>query len=123
MPRWVRKDRRIYDFSLCTYCGTAWGGFPNRQCPLTTCRACGTTQCLGNGLANGTCAVCYIGLLPGWSSSSGWLCGYKGCGRDAVARVGGQAKFACAEHLARNGKADYVARAVAERDRAWTEAA
>ena len=118
--RWVRKDRRIYEFSHCTYCGTAWGGYPNRQCPTSTCLACGTTQCLGNGLGHGACSVCYIGMLPGWSGTDK-PCGYKGCTHRAVAFVGGVPKVACQAHLGRNGKAGHIAKHLAERTQAWVE--
>ena len=120
--RWVRKDRRVTETALCSYCGTCWGGFPNRQCPPSTCLACGSTQCLGNGLGHGDCSICYIGMLPGWSGTDR-ACGYKQCTQPAVAFVAGQVRVACKDHLERNGKAQYVAARLAERHKAWEETA
>ena len=98
-PRYVRKDARVSAGSSCRLCGTAWGGYPTRECPVTICKACDTPQCLGNGLGHGACGICHVGLLPGWSGSD-LECGYKGCTNRAVAfapRVG----TCCAEHALR----------------------
>lgn len=85
----------------CRWCGTAWGQ-PSRsgECERTTCLACKTPQCMGHGLGRGTCGVCFVGLLPGWSGNNDRPCGYKGCGEKAVAlapRMGA----VCASHAAR----------------------
>jgi len=122
-PRWVRRDARIYSYGMpCSYCGTHWGGYPN-GCPVATCLACDTPQCLGNGLGRGTCGVCYLGLLPGWSGSNRG-CGYKGCHDRAIAmapRMG----HVCASHALRakhsrtETVAEYIVQRLAERDSAW----
>ena len=122
MNRWVRKDRRIYDFSGCAACGTCWGAAPGaakqgHTCSVTTCLACGTDQCMGNGLGGGECGVCYYGLLLGWSGTDR-PCGYKGCRERAVAttpRVG----FACKAHLARSGLDVRIQGYLADRDKTW----
>ena len=116
--RWVRKDRRIYDFSLCDLCGTA-GGTTGR-CNRSICMACGSAQCSSNGLARGTCGICFIGLLPGWSGNNR-KCSYKGCNNQAIARVDGQNSLRCREHLERGKWAGYIARRLAERNLAWIE--
>lgn len=115
--RYVRKDRRIYDFSLCKLCGTGWGG--SGECGRTVCLACGSPQCMSNGLGHGACGVCYHGILPGWS---GWecKCGYKDCGVQAVARIGGRPSQVCAYHLERR-KPGYVAARLIEREKNWMQ--
>ena len=117
MIRYVRKDRRIYDFSLCKACGTAWGGYPSKYCPRSTCLACSTPQCLGNGLGGGTCSICYRGLLPGWSGTDK-PCGYKGCGERAVSEAP-RVRYVCKSHLARVGLDKSIERALVERDKHW----
>jgi hypothetical protein len=116
--RWVRKDRRVYDFSLCRRCGTA-GGCGREGCAEAKCKACGTVQCSGNGLGRGTCSVCHVGLLPGWSGHNR-PCGYKGCVRLAVAlapRIG-----RCCEGHLRQAKLDVcIAERLAERANNWEE--
>lgn len=96
--RWVRVNQaRIFEpAQQCRYCGTFWGGAGD--CKATVCMACGASQCMGNGLGNGQCSLCYVGLLPGWSGSDG-TCTYKGCGSLAVARGRGRKKI-CAVHAA-----------------------
>ena len=113
--RYVLRDRRIYDFSRCTCCGTCWGGYPDRKCPVTTCLACGTAQCFGNGLGNGCCRVCLIGFLPGWAGTD-QPCGYAECTQRAVGR-GKRNKFVCEFHLTKQGfKLDEV---LAHRNKDW----
>ena len=97
---------RIYDRNQatsgngrCRYCGRC-----GDDCRETTCKACGITQCMGNGLGRGTCAWCYIGILPGWSGADA-VCAYKGCGKPAV--VHGTPKHnVCDAHLRRWKAAD-----------------
>jgi hypothetical protein len=120
MSRYVRKDRRIYDFSACRLCGTCWGAATGAakqgaQCAPSTCMACGSTQCQSNGLGNGRCSICYIGILPNWS---GWNqdCRYKGCGKQAIAVDG--AWPCCAEHIERR-KPGYIAAHITARDYSW----
>ena len=118
--RWVRKDRRIYDFSTCLCCGSGSGickGEPKAH-KVTTCLACGTPQCMGNGLARGTCAICFIGLLPGWGGTDR-PCDYKGCLEKAIARCDGANKFRCATHLEMGKWLGYVAARLVEREKQW----
>ncbi len=98
--RWVRKARRIYEFSSCHCCGTCWGGYPEHRCPVTTCLACGSAQCMGNGLGRGQCSICCHGLLPGWSGNPG-VCGYAGCGQPAVFGSAPRVGRVCPAHLSR----------------------
>jgi hypothetical protein len=114
-PRYVRKNRRIYNFSLCKACGSAGG--TAGLCGATTCLACNTTQCMSNGLGCGQCSVCYVGILPGWSGSD-QTCAYKHCDKKAVARLGNVRKPVCKEHLEYK-QAGYVEQRVSERDKSW----
>jgi len=108
MARYIRKDSKVYDFSCCKLCGTAYGGKQhNNHCPVTVCLACDTPQCLSNGLGSGQCSVCYVGLLPGWSGSKR-TCSYAGCRQQAIAR-GKRKKNVCREHLQQNGIDKYIA--------------
>lgn len=119
--RYVRRNRRIDDYSGCCMCGTCWGAAigaakQGAMCAPSTCMACGSRQCQGNGLSNGRCSVCYVGLLPGWSGNDGY-CQYKGCSHKAVACDGKW--YVCAEHLERR-KPGYVAAQLSQRDKGWT---
>ena len=114
MIRYVRKNRRIYGFSLCKVCGAAGGCGPD-GCGTAVCKACHTPQCNSNGLGHGACGICLVGILPGWSGSDR-PCGYKGCGVDAVA-FAPRVKRVCAAHMERSGVAAYVAARLAERDK------
>lgn len=102
-PRYVSRDRLVFDFSHCKLCGACYGicaGEP-AACRVAICLACGTEQCSVNGLSRGQCAVCYSGLLEGWSGSgAGQACSYKDCPNSAVARGRGR-KLVCREHLIR----------------------
>lgn len=120
MERYVQKDRRIYGFSTCRLCGSAHGVVrPEIEHKPTVCLACGTRQCLGNGLARGTCSVCYVGLLPGWSGSNeGQHCSYKNCTSPAVARGSNGKRLVCVAHLDRQ-RPGFLAKAVAERESRW----
>lgn len=93
-PRYVKKDRRIYDFSSCQACGTCWGSRPG--CEAVACMACGVVQCMGNGPS---CAICYRGLLPNWSGTTR-PCGYKGCKQQAISRAQ-RVGYVCGEHATR----------------------
>lgn len=96
----------------CAYCGTFWGisTHPSARtkrfddgrpyCDATTCKACGITQCMSNGLARGQCGYCHVGLLPGWSGSDR-KCGYTGCEQPAIAAVS-RVGFACGDHIGRD---------------------
>ncbi len=113
--RYVRKDARVYHFSHCLCCGSSYGigqGEP-KACRVTRCLACGTEQCMVNGLSSGQCSVCFAGLLDGWSGSHfGQPCSYKGCAEAGVARGRGR-KVVCLAHLERQQpkwKEGYAAR-------------
>jgi len=81
----------------CRYCGLA----QSHDCQPVSCAACGSRQCHGHGGANGTCAVCYVGYLPGWGRPDAErLCGYKGCGGEAAA-IAPRVRRVCRAHLAR----------------------
>ena len=97
MKLYVRKDLRRSSADSCPHCAR-WskGGKP---CEIVSCLACGSPQCHGHGSARGACAVCLIGVLPGWSGCDR-PCGYKGCERHGIAfasRVG----RVCVEHALR----------------------
>lgn len=101
--RFVSRDRRIARGSHCLCCGACYGICKGeaRACRVFTCLACGTPQCSVNGLSRGQCAICYSGLLQGWSGSrAGQPCTYKGCSNPAVARGRG-GKLVCHVHLLR----------------------
>ena len=116
--RFVRRDRRIYEFSHCILCGTGYGGPRGQKCRVTTCLACSTPQCMVNGLGRGSCGICLVGFLPGWAGMTSQVCGYKGCGQQAVAYAP-RVKRVCKGHLARAGLAEKIAAALADRDRTW----
>lgn len=119
MMRFVRKDARIYAFSHCRLCGCSYGVVPPEiECRPITCLACGSRQCMVNGLGCGQCSVCLIGLLPGWSGND-TKCKYKGCGKVAIARGRGR-KPICIEHL-EHQMPGYVQRQISERARTWIE--
>lgn len=124
--RYIRRDARIYAHAGCRACGTAAA---TGLCAVAVCAACGTPQCHGNGLARGTCAICYIGLLPGWSGYAR-PCGYKGCAAPAVAAEAPRVGNVCKAHLERakypaayghpaESAAARIVRRLAERDRGW----
>lgn len=109
--RWGTQAR-WYSWPQCRYCGRA----ADRDCPKTTCLACGTEQCFG---LRTTCMVCLIGWLPGWSRSDKY-CGYKGCSNPAVAKAPRVGRC-CMGHLARAKSqgmtlAESIAAHVARRD-------
>lgn len=117
METYVRRNRRIYDFSTCLLCGDAYGiaqGEHKAHRP-SRCRACGTLQCWTNGLARGQCAVCYVGLLDAFADRT---CGYAGCGKQAVAAAP-RVRYACKDHLERARLNTSIAEAIANRDTAW----
>lgn len=118
--RWARRDRRVYEHSCCSICGTGWGAAPGaaRQgatCKPSTCAACGSIVCQSHGLGNGRCPICLIGLLSGWGGNNR-PCRYKGCQARAVALDGRW--HVCAAHLERR-RPGYVAARLAEREKAW----
>ena len=124
--RYVSKSRHVYPDSLCLLCGANYGicagavvGQP-RRCRPTTCKACGSAQCSVNGLGRGQCAVCHIGLLPGWSGAE-CLCSYTGCGCPAIARADGANRNRCAFHLERGKWAGYIAKRVLDRAKHFDE--
>jgi hypothetical protein len=55
---------------------------------------------MGDGGGNGQCAVCFEGLLPGWSGSDR-RCQRAGCGGQAVARQ--RKRAVCREHATFDG--------------------
>jgi hypothetical protein len=120
MPRYVRKDARVYGHSCCSLCGTGWGGAPGAaahgaRCEESICAACGSVVCHSHGTGNGRCPICHVGFLSGWDGNDA-PCRYKRCGKRAVARDG--AWPVCAEHLERRCP-DRIARCLAVRDRLW----
>ena len=119
--RWVSKERLIQHEDHCLLCGANYGiarGEP-RACRTTVCLACGSIQCMINGLAWGTCSICYIGLLSGWSDNGARKCQYKRCGNKAIAYCDGLHKFRCKDHLERGKWQGYVARQLQDRSRNW----
>ena len=117
--RYVRKDSTIYRDSHCLYCGACYGIGKGeaRACRTTVCLACGTVQCMVNGLSNGQCKICYAGLLPGWAGSNPGQCTYKGCTNTAVAR-GRDRKQICLAHL-EHQQPGFLNRVLADRDAHW----
>lgn len=116
--KFIRKDRRIYPDAHCLHCGDFYGVClgERRVHPPSICKACGTPQCWTNGLARGTCGVCYVGLLDKFSGHNK-PCGYAHCGKEAVAlapRVG----RVCRDHLKR-AHGDRIEQYIKERDAAW----
>jgi hypothetical protein len=116
---------RGYSWDQCRYCGAA-----GRECPKTTCLACGTPQC--KKPMHGECLVCFAGWLEGYSRTSYGAslrdrstCGYKGCDGRAVAKAPrvGQACAPCLSravvHIrgARITLADSIGANLAQRDR------
>jgi hypothetical protein len=118
--RFVRRDRQVRPDANCQLCGTRWGSSPKRRCPAVTCLACGTTQCMVNGLSNGTCAICFYGILPGWGGSD-QTCGHKGCQQKAVAQVGGHVQYKCRHHLRASNFWKGIQSALAIRSDKWME--
>ena len=113
MSRWVRKNRRIYDFSKCEYCGTGWGN----GCKEIICLACGSIQCESNGLGRGICSICLIGFLPGWFRTNK-KCGYKHCQNDAICK----AKFirqVCKEHMIKQNLNVHIKERLDQREERW----
>lgn len=115
--RYVRKNRLIYDFSCCKLCGTGWGNYPTKQCPQTICLLCGSPQCLVNGLGNGTCGICFHGLLPGWGGNDK-ICSFKNCKNSAVARGKNGKRYVCKEHFDYQFP-NYLEKRLAERTMQW----
>lgn len=113
----------MLDFSTCRLCGSAHGVVPPEvEHRASECLACGSRQCSGNGLARGTCGICLVGLLPGWSGADR-ACQYAGCHERVVASADGARRYRCRAHLERGKWAGYVGRQLAERDRYWVLAA
>ena len=120
--RYVRKNSQTYPDSHCLLCGANYGickGEP-RRCRPTTCMACGSTQCMVNGLGRGQCVVCYVGLLPGWLGTN-CTCSYKGCGQPAIARADGANRNRCRIHLERGKWAGYIEKQLTARAVTFTE--
>lgn len=110
--RWGIQHTR-YNWAQCRFCGRA-GQAPNPDCSLATCPACGSRQCASKH----ECAVCYVGLIPGWSGSR-QQCGYARCDKPAVAKAP-RVKFVCTDDLGRAtrrwaGKTVTLADDIAER--------
>jgi hypothetical protein len=120
IPRFVRSDATIYDFSCCGLCGTGWGGGKASEgtaCSVCVCAACGTPQCQVSGLARGTCSVCLVGFLDGWGRYKS-PCGYAKCKEPAIMeapRVG----QACRAHAEARGLMVKVRQRLAQRERSW----
>lgn len=79
--RWVYRDRgNSVRWSVCRFCMRAQAG----DCAAVDCPLCGSRQCAGSS----ECRVCLHGMLPGVYRGPGLrICGYKGCGKPAVAKV------------------------------------
>lgn len=121
MKRFVRKNRVVYASSHCRLCGSCHGVVaPEIEHRGTTCMLCGTRQCMGNGLGNGCCAICFYGFLPGWSGIGG-NCGYKNCRKPAVARGIRGKRGVCAEHFALQHGSDYLQKRLDSRNKEWIE--
>lgn len=126
-PRYVRLSAIVYSHSICRACGSA-GAADRPACRVTTCLACGSPQCMSHGLGRGQCAICYVGILVGWSGSDR-RCSYKRCGERAIATSG--KRNVCARHAhqaravgvyGREGRvsvAEYIADHLARREREW----
>lgn len=103
--RVVQENRAAwFGEGQCRYCGTAWGGRVDETgrhaCEATTCRLCGVRTCMGYGLGNGTCPVCLVGLLDGWSSSSGACyrgARFRSCPNPRAAFI--RQRFVCLSHV------------------------
>jgi len=94
---YIRKDLRRVSADSCPNCARWSKG--GRPCDVVSCLACGASQCHGNGSARGACAVCLIGVLPGWSGCDRF-CGYKGCQNRGIAFAPRMGRV-CAEHALR----------------------
>lgn len=104
--RWA-PVQRAYDWPRCKYCGRA--SQDSRACERVTCALCGVAQCK----ASSTCAICFVGYLPGFSrrdnrdgvsfgiGSGLRFCSYKGCDGEAVTMLT-KSRAACMAHV--NGK-------------------
>lgn len=90
--RWGTQARQ-YRWPQCRYCGRA----SERDCPKTTCLACGTEQCHG---IHPECMVCLIGWLPNWWRGGNTECGYADCHEPAVAKAPRVGRC-CKVHLSR----------------------
>ncbi len=97
--RWSRGGyAKTYPWPQCRYCGRA----QDHDCKPVTCPVCESRACFETG---SECRVCYVGLIPGWSTS-GYddrgrairECGYARCEREAIAKVPRVGR-ACREHL------------------------
>lgn len=97
MELYVRKDLRRVSADSCPNCARWSKG--GQACAIATCLACGSPQCHGNGSARGSCSVCLIGVLPGWSGCDR-PCGYKGCQKRGIAFAPRMGRV-CAEHALR----------------------
>lgn len=120
--RYVRRNRRIYNFSSCLLCGCACGIVKGeaKVCRPTTCLACGSRQCMVNGLGRGQCSICLIGLLPGWSGNNR-TCQYIGCTNHAIVACDGVNIYRCKDHVERGKWIGYIDKQVSVRDKAWIE--
>lgn len=99
-PRWMQKADigRRYNSRQCPYCMCS---DRSPSCGVVKCELCAQPQCHSRGLTRGQCALCYRGLLPGWSRNGG-PCSYKGCGGKGVARGRGN-KYVCVDHARHQG--------------------
>jgi hypothetical protein len=113
--RFLRRDRLVYDFSTCALCGTAWGSHSEKKCARSVCAVCGTAQCQGNGARDGTCAICYVGLLPGWSHPEPCRC-------RAAAQAVWHKRSYCLQHLPKTARLE-AEQYLARRGELWEEVA
>lgn len=101
MARYVSRMRARSDIppGACRYCSTFWGVEKDEEgqkaCRATTCHACGSRVCMAEGLGNGQCPVCYVGLLANWSGSGGF-CERARCDKPRIARE--RNRYVCRNH-------------------------
>jgi hypothetical protein len=120
--RYVRNNRYVSADSHCRLCGSNHGVVrPEVEHRATTCKLCGSRQCMGNGLGNGCCPICYYGHLEGWSQGFGVKkCGYKGCPNPPIARGIRGKTMVCREHLDQQQGPGFVGIRMLEREKNWT---
>ena len=116
VPRYVRRNGMVHPTATCLLCGVYYGELrPERACPVSICLACGSPQCLYNGLGRGQCSICLCGLLDGYSVR---MCGYTHCGKSAILAAP-RVKYACRDHAIQKRLLLSVEKSLSERDRLW----
>lgn len=120
MKRFIRKNYLTWNGAVnsCRLCGSYTIVPPEVECRPTTCLWCGSRQCMSNGLGNGTCSICFHGLLPGWSGTEGKICSFKNCNQPAIARGRQGKKYVCKDHVEHQFPGYLTAR-LTDRDKQW----